>query len=485
MTVADSTPAFYRAARIRTVLVANRGEIAVRVIRAAHELGMRAVAVVSDADRDSLAARMADEAVPIGSSHAAKSYLNPAAILAAARQCGADAIHPGYGFLSENAAFAAQVEAEGLIFVGPTSEVIATMGDKARARETAHRAGVPTVPGSDGVVASLDEAREVAARIGYPIMIKAAAGGGGRGIRVARDAAQLDLELPLAQREAQAAFGDGGVYLERFVEQARHIEVQVLGDGRDVIHLFERECSLQRRRQKILEEAPSPSLTPPLRAALCESATRLAQQVGYRSAGTLEYLFDETRGAFYFIEMNTRIQVEHPVTEAITGVDLVRETLRIADGEPLRFTQDDIVLRGAALECRINAEDPLRDFRPDPGRVDTLVWPAGPGVRIDSLLYPGYVVPPFYDSLLAKLIVHDESRPAALARLARALRELHIGGLKTTAPLHQALLADEGVRAGRYHTNYLEAWMAAWRETASAAAREAAEAGSPSAGEAR
>ncbi|WP_028202846.1 acetyl-CoA carboxylase biotin carboxylase subunit [Paraburkholderia nodosa] len=475
MNVQDSTTTFYRPTRIRTVLVANRGEIAVRVIRAAQELGMRAAVVVSDADRDSLAARMADEAVHIGSSHAAKSYLNPAAVLAAARQCGADAIHPGYGFLSENAEFAAQVEAAGLVFVGPTSQVIATMGDKARARETAQRADVPTVPGSAGIVSTLDEAREVAARIGYPIMIKAAAGGGGRGIRVAHDAGQLDAELPLAQREAQAAFGDGGVYLERFIARARHIEVQVLGDGNDVIHLFERECSLQRRRQKILEEAPSPSLTPKLRAELCASAARLAKQVGYRSAGTLEYLFDETRGEFYFIEMNTRIQVEHPVTEAITGVDLVREMLRIADGEPLRFGQSDIVLRGAALECRINAEDPMQDFRPNPGRVDELVWPTGPGVRVDSLLYPGYVVPPFYDSLLAKLIVHDESRAAAIERLARALRELHIGGLKTTAPLHRALVADDDVRAARYHTNYLETWMTAWRESSEAASLAAGE----------
>ncbi|WP_114813066.1 acetyl-CoA carboxylase biotin carboxylase subunit [Paraburkholderia kururiensis] len=462
--------AFYQPRRIRTVLVANRGEIAVRVIRAAHELGMRAVAVVSDADRESLAARMADEAVHIGSSHAAKSYLNPSAILAAAKQCGADAIHPGYGFLSENAAFAAQVEAAGLIFVGPSSNVIATMGDKAKARETAQRADVPTVPGSNGIVLSLDEARRIAERIGYPVMIKAAAGGGGRGIRVAHDAAQLDAELPLAQREAQAAFGNGGVYLERFIARARHIEVQVLGDGHDVVHLFERECSLQRRRQKIMEEAPSPSLTPALRSALCASATRLARQVGYRSAGTLEYLFDDARGEFYFIEMNTRIQVEHPVTEAITGVDLVRETLRIADGEPLRLSQSDIVMRGAAIECRINAEDPAHDFRPSPGRIEELVWPAGPGVRIDSMLYPGYVVPPFYDSLLAKLIVFDESRPATLARLARALAELHIGGVKTTAQLHRALLADDDVRAGRYHTNYLEAWLAASREQLAAAA---------------
>jgi acetyl-CoA carboxylase biotin carboxylase subunit len=455
-----SSEAFYKPQRIRTVLVANRGEIAVRIIRAAQELGMRAAVTVSDADRDSLAARMADVAVPIGSAHAAKSYLNPAAILEAAQQCGADAIHPGYGFLSENAAFAEKVEIAGLIFVGPSSSIIAMMGDKARARATAKRAGVPTVPGSEGVLDSLDQAHDVAGRIGYPVMIKAAAGGGGRGIRVAHDAAQLDVELPLAQLEAQAAFGNAGVYLERFIVRARHIEVQVLGDGKNVVHLFERECSLQRRRQKIFEEAPSPSLTSELRASLCESATRLAREVGYRSAGTLEYLFDETRGEFYFIEMNTRIQVEHPVTEAITGIDLVRESLRIADGEPLRFEQDDIVMRGAAIECRINAEDPDRDFRPSPGRIDELVWPAGPGVRIDSMLYQGYTIPPFYDSLLAKLVVFDESRPAALARLDRALREMKIGGVKTTAPLHQAMLADTDIRAGRYHTNHLEAWMA-------------------------
>ncbi|HMC47543.1 MAG TPA: biotin carboxylase N-terminal domain-containing protein, partial [Caballeronia sp.] len=322
-----SSETFYKPQRIRTLLVANRGEIAVRVIRAAHELGMRAAVTVSDADRDSLAARMADQAVPIGSAHAAKSYLNPDAILEAARQCGADAIHPGYGFLSENAAFTEKVENAGLIFVGPSSSIIAMMGDKARARATAQRAGVPTVPGSEGVLDSLEQARDVAGGIGYPVMIKAAAGGGGRGIRVAHDAAQLDVELPLAQREALAAFGNAGVYLERFIGRARHIEVQVLGDGKNVVHLFERECSLQRRRQKIMEEAPSPSLTPELRASLCESATRLAREVGYRSAGTLEYLFDETRGEFYFIEMNTRIQVEHPVTEAITGIDLVRESL--------------------------------------------------------------------------------------------------------------------------------------------------------------
>jgi len=457
---------------IRTVLVANRGEIAVRIIRAAHELGMRAVAVVSDADRDSLAARLADETVHIGPAHAVKSYLNPAAILAAAQQCGADAIHPGYGFLSENANFAAQVEAAGLAFVGPSSEVISMMGDKARARETAQRASVPTVPGSDGVVASLEEARAVASQIGYPLMIKAAAGGGGRGIRVAHSAEQLETELPLAQREAQAAFGDGGVYLERFIAHARHIEVQVLGDGKHAVHLFERECSLQRRRQKVLEEAPSPSLTPAQREALCESAVRLAREVGYRSAGTLEYLFDDTRGEFYFIEMNTRIQVEHPVTEAITGIDLVRETLRIANGEPLRFTQKDIVLRGAAIECRINAEDPSQGFRPSPGKVEALHWPGGPGVRVDSMLYGGYVVPPYYDSLLGKLIVWDENRAAAFSRLRRALRELCIEGVKTTISLHKGLAADDKVLAGQFHTNWLESWVQAWCEQNASAAGE-------------
>jgi acetyl-CoA carboxylase biotin carboxylase subunit len=451
----------YRPRHIRTVLVANRGEIAVRIIRAARELGMRAVAVFSDADRDSLAVRLANDAVPIGPAHATKSYLDQEAILAAARQCGADAIHPGYGFLSENAKFAARVEAGGLTFVGPSPDVITMMGDKAIARATAQRAGVPTVPGSDGGVESLAQAHQVAAKIGYPLMIKAAAGGGGRGIRIAHDAAGLEAQLPAAQREAQAAFGDAGVYLERFIARARHIEVQVLGDGREAIHLYERECSLQRRRQKVLEEAPSPSLTPELRAALCASAARFAREVGYRSAGTLEYLFDETRGAFYFIEMTTRVQGEHPVAGAVTGVDLVRETLRIADGEPLRLTQQDITLRGAAIECRINAEDPDRDFRPSPGRIDALAWPGGPGIRVASMLYPGYTVPPFYDSLLAKLIVHDESRAAALARLERALCELRIDGVKTTVPLFRALLANDDVRAGRYHTNFLETWQAA------------------------
>ena len=365
MSVIDSS---YRPRRIHKLLVANRGEIALRVIRAARELGMRSVAVYSDADHDALATRMADEAVHIGPAHATRSYLNVDAVLKAARETGAQAVHPGYGFLSENAAFAQAVSDAGLIFVGPDAETIRKMGDKAAARACAQAAGVPTVPGSAGVVSSLDEALTHAGGMGYPLMIKAAAGGGGRGIRVVQDEAELRAQMPQAQAEAQAAFGYGGVYLERYLPRARHIEVQVLGDGKNAIHLYERECSLQRRRQKVFEEAPSPALDAATRQRLCESAAQLARSVGYRGAGTLEFLYDDSRGAqdFYFIEMNTRIQVEHPITEAVTGVDLVREMLRIADGEPLRWRQQDISLRGAAIECRLNAEDPQRNFAPSP-----------------------------------------------------------------------------------------------------------------------
>ncbi|ADP18224.1 biotin carboxylase 3 [Achromobacter xylosoxidans A8] len=456
----------YRPRNIHKVLVANRGEIALRIIRAARELGMRTVAVYSEADRDALATRMADEAVLIGPSHATRSYLNTEALLDAARSTGVQAVHPGYGFLSENAAFAQAVSDAGLIFVGPDAATIRTMGDKAAARACAQAAGVPTVPGSAGVLSSLDEALTHAALIGYPLMIKAAAGGGGRGIRVVRDEAELRAQMPQAQAEAQAAFGEAGVYLERYLPRARHIEVQVLGDGDNAVHLYERECSLQRRRQKVLEEAPSPALDPATRQKLCESAAQLARSVGYRGAGTLEYLYDDSRGAgeFFFIEMNTRIQVEHPITEAITGVDLVREMLRIADGEPLRWRQQDIAIRGAAIECRINAEDPTRNFAPSPGRVEHVRWPGGPGVRVDSMLYPGCTVPPYYDSLLAKLIVWDESRAAALARMTRALDEVELVGVHSTLALHRELLEDADVLAGRYHTNYLEAWMQRDRE---------------------
>jgi acetyl-CoA carboxylase, biotin carboxylase subunit len=442
------------------LLIANRGEIAVRIIRAARELGLKTVAVFSEADRDSLAVRLADEAVAIGPAPASKSYLNIEAIVAAARQSGAGAIHPGYGFLAENARFAEAVESAGLAFVGPAPETIRMMGDKAAARAAAQRAGVPIVPGSAGEVQGLEAAREAARDIGYPVMIKASAGGGGRGIRVAEDPAALENHIKTAQAEAAAAFGHGGLYLERFIGKARHIEVQVVGDGTRVVHCFERECSLQRRRQKIWEEAPSPALDGVTRDALCASAVRLAESASYRGAGTLEYLYDDETGAFFFIEMNTRIQVEHPVTEMVTGIDLVREMILIAQGRRLSLTQGDIAMRGAAIEVRINAEDPERNFMPSPGRITSLAWPGGPGVRIDTMLYPGYSVPPYYDSLLAKLIVHAEDRPLALARLGRALGELEIGGIVTTAALHRRLVALDAVRSARFDTGFLERYLA-------------------------
>ncbi len=446
--------------RFDSLLIANRGEIAVRVIRAARELGIRTIAVHSDADKNSLHVKLADEAVNIGPHQAVKSYLNVEAVLSAARATGAKAVHPGYGFLSENAVFADAVRAAGMVFVGPSGDAIRTMGDKASARQAAMKAGVPVVPGSDGLVNDLDAAKREAARIGYPVMIKATAGGGGRGIRVCADEGALVKQWPMAQAEAQAAFGNGAAYLERFIGRARHIEVQILGDGQRAVHLFERECSLQRRRQKVWEEAPSPSLSDATRKALCESAVHLAEAVRYSGAGTLEYLYDDRTSEFFFIEMNTRIQVEHPITEMITGVDLVREMLLIAGGQPLRFKQPDIAVRGAAIEVRLNAEDPAKNFAPKVGRVEELVWPGGPGVRIDSMLYPGYDVSPFYDSLLAKLIVHAENRPAAIERLLRALGELKLGGLVTTASLHAALARDEQVRSADYHTGWLEVWLA-------------------------
>jgi acetyl-CoA carboxylase biotin carboxylase subunit len=445
----------------KKLLVANRGEIAVRIIRAARELGLATVAVYSDADRESLAVRLADEAVPIGPPPAGKSYLDMAAIIAAARRTNAGAIHPGYGFLSENPRFAAAVEAAGLAFVGPTPETIRLMGDKAEARAAAQRAGVPVVPGSAGELGDLGAAHAAAQAIGYPVLLKASAGGGGRGIRIVEEPAALERQFHLARQEAAAAFGNGALYLERFIGTARHIEVQVLGDGARVLHCFERECSLQRRRQKIWEEAPAPTLDALTRDGLCASAVRLAEQMHYRGAGTLEYLYDETRGDFFFIEMNTRIQVEHPVTEMVTGIDLVQQMIRVAQGEPLALRQEDILARGAAVEVRINAEDPARNFLPAPGRVAALAFPAGPGVRVDSMLYPGYVVPPYYDSLLAKVVVHAEDRPRALARLGRALDELAIEGIATTAALHKRLAALEDVRAARFDTGFLERLLAA------------------------
>jgi acetyl-CoA carboxylase biotin carboxylase subunit len=448
---------------MKRLLVANRGEIAVRIIRAARELGLETVAVHSEADRDSLAVRMADVVVPIGPAPAAKSYLNIDAIVRAAQDSGADAVHPGYGFLSENAKFAEVVEKAGLIFVGPTAEVIRLMGNKSVARATAAKAGVPTVPGSDGVIDTVDGALITAARIGYPVMIKASAGGGGRGIRVANDGDELRKQMSVAQTEAQSAFGDKSVYLERFIRRARHVEVQVLGDGRDVVHCFERECSLQRRRQKILEEAPSPALSPATRERLYESAVRLAKSVSYRGAGTLEYLYDDDSTEFFFIEMNTRIQVEHPITEMITGIDLVREMIRVAQGERLRYEQSEIAMRGVAIECRINAEDPAKNFMPSPGRVSEIDLPGGPGVRVDTMLYPGYTVPPYYDSLLGKLIVHAEDRPAAIARMRRALQELRVAGVSTTRSLHLELMDEPRFHAAQFDTNFLEGWLATRR----------------------
>ena len=442
-----------------SLLVANRGEIAVRIIRAARELGIRTVQVYSQADEESLAVRLADRAVEIGPPAAAKSYLNVGAILAAARETGADAIHPGYGFLAENADFAEAVEAAGLTFVGPKGATIRLLGDKVAAREVAAKAGIPTVPGSPGRIDDLGTARALVESIGFPVLIKAAAGGGGRGIRVAHDQLEFDRLAPQASAEAKAAFGDGGIYIEKLIQRARHVEVQILGDGERVVHCFERECSLQRRRQKVWEEAPAAPLPEHIRQRLCAAAVALAQSVRYRGAGTLEFLYDDDAKEFHFLEMNTRIQVEHPVTELVTGIDLVREMIRIARGEPLRPRQEDISLNGHAIECRINAEDPANDFMPAPGVVESLMVPGGPGVRFDTMVYPGYTIPPFYDSLLGKLIVWDESRASALRRLQRALGELEISGVKTTKPLHQALAADADVRAANVHTRFLEQWL--------------------------
>lgn len=445
---------------ITKLLVANRGEIAVRIIRAAKALGIPTVAACSEADVDSMAAQLADEVQVLGPARADRSYLNTEAVLAALKASGANAVHPGYGFLSENADFAQAVEAAGAIFVGPSAQTIRQMGDKAVARRTAMQAGVPVVPGSADELHDLASALEAAEEVGFPLLIKASAGGGGRGIRLANDLAEFEQEFPKAQREAQAAFGNGAVYLERFIRQARHIEVQVLGDGKHAVHLFERECSLQRRRQKVFEEAPSPALSPVQREALCSSAVQLAQALNYRGAGTLEYLYDDVSGEFFFIEMNTRIQVEHPISEMITGIDLVQAMLRIAAGEPLGLRQSDIVLRGAAIEMRVNAEDPARDFFPSPGLVQSLNWPQGEGVRVDSHLFSGYKVPAYYDSLLAKIIVHGNDRAQALQRARKALAETTLSGMATTLALHAELLEQPWLINAQFNTGTLETWLA-------------------------
>ncbi len=439
------------------VLIANRGEIALRIHRACHELGIKTVAVHSTADANAMNVRLADETVCIGPPPPRASYLNIPAILSAATITGADAIHPGLGFLAENAEFAAAVEEHGFTFIGPSPEHIRLMGDKVRAKAEAIRLGIPVVPGSAGALRDITAAEESARTIGYPVLLKASAGGGGRGMKLARNPAELAEMLPLAQAEAKAGFGDDSVYLERYLDRPRHIEVQLLGDGQGgVIHLGERDCSMQRSHQKLLEETPSPALDAAAREHLTGVAVEALRQLGYKSAGTMEFLYQD--GEFFFIEMNTRLQVEHPISEMISGVDMVREQLCIAAGAPLSIKQSDITLRGHAVECRINAENP-ENFRPSPGRVNEYHAPGGPGVRVDSALYQGYEVPPFYDSLVAKLIAYDATREGCLSRLRRALDEYVIGGIETTIPLHQRLVDDPDFRAGNYDIHWLERFL--------------------------
>jgi acetyl-CoA carboxylase, biotin carboxylase subunit len=440
---------------MKKVLIANRGEIARRVVRACRELDLITVAVYSEADEEALHIREADEALAIGKAHARHSYLNVEALIRAAREAGADAIHPGYGFLSESARFAAACNDAGIVFIGPSADAIAAMGDKAAARRLAREADVPVVPGGDAS-RDVDASLATAAEVGYPVLVKAAAGGGGRGIRAARDTDELRDAIPAAAREAEAAFGDSTLYIEKLLEEARHVEVQIVGTGDgEVIHLYERECSLQRRRQKLVEESPSPGLHPPTRDAMAAAAVRLAAAVGYVGAGTVEFLVDQDE-RFYFIEMNTRLQVEHGVTEMVTGIDLVRAQLLVAAGDPLEFTQDDVRIDGSAIEFRINAEDPEQDFQPSPGRLEVAELPGGPGVRVDTAIYTGYTVVPFYDSLIAKLMVWAPTREQALRRGRRALAEFRLEGIKTTVPLHARLVEDERVLAGDIHTGYLE-----------------------------
>jgi len=440
---------------LEKVLIANRGEIALRILRACKELDIGTIAVHSKADRELMHVRLADESVCIGPPPSTESYLNVPAIISAAEVTNASAIHPGYGFLAENAGFAEQVEKSGFVFVGPTADTIRLMGDKVSAIQAMKEAGVPTVPGSDGpLTEDTDRTLEIARNIGYPVIVKAAAGGGGRGMRVVHNEAALLNSVQVTQAEAAAAFGSGVVYLEKFLQKPRHVEIQVLADGQgNAIHLGDRDCSLQRRHQKVLEEAPAPNIPEDVRRAVAESCVNACVQIGYRGAGTFEFLYED--GAFYFIEMNTRVQVEHPVTEMITGVDIVKEQLLIASGQPLSLRQEDVRFRGHAFECRINAEDP-KTFLPSPGRVTTFHAPGGPGIRVDSHLYDGYTVPPYYDSLIGKIIAYGEDRRIALARMRQALDELVIDGIRTNAPLHRELVIDRAFQSGGVSIHYLE-----------------------------
>ena len=439
------------------ILIANRGEIALRVIRACREMGIKSVAVHSTADADAMHVRMADESVCIGPPSGAQSYLSIPAIISACEITGAQAVHPGYGFLSENANFVQIIEDHGLTFIGPSAADIRTMGDKITAKDTAQKLGIPVVPGSEGGVPDVESARKAAADMGYPVIIKATAGGGGRGMKVATSAADIDVAFSTARSEAKAAFGNDEVYMEKYLQKPRHIEVQVFGDGKgNGVHLAERDCSLQRRHQKVFEEAPGPCITPEERARIGKICADAVGAMSYSGAGTVEFLYED--GEFYFIEMNTRLQVEHPVTEAIFGVDLVREQIRVAAGMPLSFTQDDLVINGHSIEVRINAEK-LPNFSPCPGKITAYHAPGGLGVRMDSALYDGYSIPPYYDSLIGKLIVHGRDRPEALARLSRALGELIVDGIDTTVPLFHALLAEPDVQSGDYGIHWLERWL--------------------------
>jgi acetyl-CoA carboxylase biotin carboxylase subunit len=448
-----------RSIRIQRVLVANRGEIAVRVIRTLKQLGVESVLAVSAADRDSVGARLADRAVCIGPARSTDSYLKIGTMVQAALGTGCQAVHPGYGFLSERAEFAAACEENGLIFIGPTSAQIDQVGNKLEARRIAGEALVPTTPG--GPVASLDEALKLADQVGYPVLIKAVAGGGGRGMKRANSPTELNAMFELAGAEALAAFGDGRVYIECYVTKGRHVEVQVLGDGENVIHLGDRDCSVQRRYQKVIEEAPAPLLPERMRQELHAAAVRFARHISYRSLGTVEFLVDVERQRFYFLEMNARIQVEHPVTELITGLDLVAEQLRVAGGHPLAISQKDVQQNGHAIECRINAEDPAHDFQPSPGRIVEAHFPKGEGVRVDTHMEAGAMIPPYYDSMIAKLIAHGPTREEALCRLDAALAELRLTGIKTNQQLHRDVLASPEFRQGGVDTGFLGRWLAA------------------------